>query len=157
MDTGLWEGWIEFVPLEGGSPARSPRETTQPNRDDAVYWATGLSTTYLEGALERALRGPIIKTTSPAVEPLFDSPAPSFSPDKTRTVEGHAILDPFSVYEKGEVLLRKQLHALSPWHLVNIIVDYELSDDDVTVLNRLPQSALIELIVAAVRERMLTS
>jgi hypothetical protein len=52
---GLWQGWIEFVPLGGGEPVRSDRETTQPNRIDAIYWATGLTPVYLEGALVRAL------------------------------------------------------------------------------------------------------
>ena len=33
---GLWEGWIEIV-VDGGAPIRSPRETTQPNRTDAIY------------------------------------------------------------------------------------------------------------------------
>lgn len=56
MDDGLWEGWIEFIPLSGGAPMRTGRETTQPNRTDTLYWATGLSPAYLEGALERALR-----------------------------------------------------------------------------------------------------
>ena len=58
MSDGLWQGWLEFEPLEGssGQPLRSPRETTQPNRTDAVYWATGLTAVYLEGALERALK-----------------------------------------------------------------------------------------------------
>jgi hypothetical protein len=51
---GLWEGWIEFFPIDGGPPLRSPRETTQPNRMDAEYWATGLSRVYLEGAFDRA-------------------------------------------------------------------------------------------------------
>ena len=64
-----------------------------------------------------------------------------------------AVLDPFSVYTKGEALLRKELHALSSWHLVNIITAYDLSDEPVTVLNRLPGSVLIETIVSAVRER----
>ena len=54
MDHGLWEGWIEFRPVGGGPVVRSPRETTQPNHGDLEYWATGLSTVYLEGALERA-------------------------------------------------------------------------------------------------------
>ena len=53
---GLREGWIEFIPLDGGTPVRSPRETTQPNRVGTAYWASGLSTIYLEGALERAWR-----------------------------------------------------------------------------------------------------
>jgi hypothetical protein len=51
---GLWEGWIEFIPLVGGVPLRSPRETTQPNKVDTEYWASGLTPTYLEGALDRA-------------------------------------------------------------------------------------------------------
>ena len=49
MSGGTWEGWIEFVPIDGGRPVRSPRETTQPNRTDTEYWATGLTQVYLEG------------------------------------------------------------------------------------------------------------
>src|SRR5687768_1014810 len=56
LDETLWQGWIEFEPIDApGEVLRSPRETTQPNRTDAIYWATGLSSVYLEGALERAL------------------------------------------------------------------------------------------------------
>ena len=50
-----WQGWVEFVPIGGGAPVASSRETTQPNRTDTVYWATGLTPIYLEGALQRAL------------------------------------------------------------------------------------------------------
>jgi len=56
MSDGLWEGWIEFIPLAGGAHLRSPRETTQPNRVDTLYCATGLTPVYLEGALVRAIR-----------------------------------------------------------------------------------------------------
>jgi hypothetical protein len=52
----IWEGWIEFVPVTRGRVISTPRETTQPNLQDALYWATGLSRVYLEGALVRALR-----------------------------------------------------------------------------------------------------
>jgi len=55
LDDHLWEGWIEFVPVDGGPFVRTPRETTQPNLTDAEYWATGLTHVYLEGALARAL------------------------------------------------------------------------------------------------------
>ena len=55
MGDGLWEGWVEFTTPNGGQPLRTARETTQPNRTDAEYWATGLTPVYLEGALERAL------------------------------------------------------------------------------------------------------
>ncbi len=54
--TAGWEGWIEFFPVDGGPPLRSRRETTQPNRADTEYWATGLTPVYLEGALERTLK-----------------------------------------------------------------------------------------------------
>ena len=83
-DSGLWEGWIEFIPLADGTPVRSPRETTQPNRVDTLYWATGLSPTYLEGALDRALRGPIVKPIVPAARPVFEAPAPDFSEEPRR-------------------------------------------------------------------------
>lgn len=53
--TCLWHGWIEFVPAGGGATIRTPRETSQPNRTDTEYWATGLTPVYLEGALQRAL------------------------------------------------------------------------------------------------------
>ena len=54
-DDGLWEGWLEFVPVgESGEMQTSGRETTQPNRKDLDYWAQGLSKVYLQGALARA-------------------------------------------------------------------------------------------------------
>jgi hypothetical protein len=71
---GTWQGWIEFLPLVSGEPVCSPRETTQPNRTDAVYWATGLTLVYLEGALARALTTSRPSTTPPD-PPLFDGPA----------------------------------------------------------------------------------
>lgn len=53
---GLWEGWLEFAPVEGSAErVRSGRETTQPKRRDIEYWAQGLTRVYLMGALERAL------------------------------------------------------------------------------------------------------
>ena len=55
MENGLWEGWVEFLTTDGGEPLRTGRETTQPNRTDVQYWATGLTPVYLEGALDRAL------------------------------------------------------------------------------------------------------
>jgi hypothetical protein len=52
----VWEGWLEFAPVGGrGIVRRSQIETTQPNRDALVYWASGIEPVYLEGALERAI------------------------------------------------------------------------------------------------------
>ncbi len=73
----MWEGWIEFVPLDNGAqPTRSRRESTQPSRQSLVYWATGLTPVYLKGALDRALDAPLPRRVPRRVEPLFDGPAP---------------------------------------------------------------------------------
>lgn len=53
-EDGMWEGWLEFLPLNGGLPRRTGRETTQPSRETLVYWASGLEPIYFEGAFERA-------------------------------------------------------------------------------------------------------
>ena len=152
LPEGIWQGWIEFRPLDGGEPIRSTRETTQPNRVDAEYWAGGLTPVYLEGALERALNPVRIVHPEPPEPPAFSEPAPTVVAGADLTTE--AVLDPLSVYEKGEVLLRKQLAALSSWHLVNIITHFGLSDEGRGRLSQLPGPALINLIVVAVREQV---
>ena len=162
VDDGLWQGWIEFVPLDADAvPVRSPRETTQPNRRDTEYWATGLTPVYLEGALRRALNPLQVRQAAPKPEPVYQDPAPDFAqsggprppaseapPAKSR----ESILNPFSVYQKGETHLRRQLGALSAWHLANIAEAHELVEDP-TVADRLSQTELIELIVAGVKRR----
>jgi len=145
---GTWQGWIEFVPLDGGAPIRSARETTQPNRQDTLYWATGLTAVYLEGALRRARRPVARPIASPLDPPHFDEPADPFVVSGSVT---EAVLDPFSVYQKGEALLRRQLSALAGWHLVNIIRKYELSKTDPAVLGGRAPAELVETIVSGVR------
>ena len=147
MPDGKWQGWIEFVPLGEGEPVRSPRETTQPNRADTEYWATGLTYIYLEGSLRRALNRPVRPLAKPADPPFFDAPAEAFTVSETT----ESVLDPFSVYRKGEALLRRQLSALAGWHLVNIIRKYELSDEDPARLGAREPADLVEMIIAAVR------
>lgn len=56
---GTWIGWFEF---HGATPAevlRTGPETSQPDRDALVYWASGIEPVYLEGALARA-RGELL-------------------------------------------------------------------------------------------------
>ena len=143
---GLWQGWIEFIPIDRGTPVRSPRETTQPNRTDTEYWATGLTDVYLQGALQRAIDGPAVAPVVPPPQPsLFSTPASNGTPGTG------SVLDPFLAFEKGESLLRRQLGALSTWRLVNIAFDYHLTELDRDTLSRMPAAELIELIVSAVR------
>jgi len=147
MADGKWQGWLEFIPLGDGEPVRSSRETTQPNRTDTEYWATGLTYVYLEGALRRALHRPSRPLAKPVEPPVFDGPASAFTVSETT----ESVLDPFSVYRKGEALLRRQLSALAGWHLVNIIRRYELSDEDPALLSAREPATLVETIIAAVR------
>ncbi len=153
MDDGRWQGWIEFEAVDGSEPVRSPRETTQPNRTDTEYWATGLTPVYLEGALERALRTIPTRTGRLPVEAAFDGPRPT---DDETAAAREAVLNPFSVYRKGEALLRRQLRAFDSWHLVNIITAYELSDLTTDELNAMSAPELIEVISVAVRDRVET-
>jgi hypothetical protein len=148
-----WQGWVEFVPVGKGTIVRSGRETTQPNREGLVYWASGLTPVYLEGALHRALNPVSRPVAAPVASPTFDGPAPDFIASSTVT---ESVLNPLSVYRKGESLLRRQLGALSSWHLVNIVVRYDLSVQPAHELNRMTQGELIELIVVATRERIET-
>jgi len=147
---GQWQGWLEFVPIGEGEPIRSARETTQPNRQDTRYWATGLTPVYLEGALRRSQRPPVRPVAQTPDPPHFDGPAEPFVVQGGTT---EAPLDPFSVYQKGEALLRRQLAAFAGWHLVNIIRKYELSREDPAVLANRPPAQLIEIIVDGVRRQ----
>jgi hypothetical protein len=149
--TDRWEGWIEFLPVNGGKPVRSRRETTQPNRTDTAYWASGLSAVYLQGTLARTLAPPPVTAAAKVAEAVFNSPAP---PDLLpRDPATPTVMDPFSVYRKGETMLRSRLSALSAWHLANIVRANDLSDLDPGSLERTSQPDLVELIVAAVRQR----
>jgi len=150
LSRNLWQGWLEFVPAVGGAVIRSGRETTQPNRQDTAYWATGLTPVYLEGALERALNPPHRPPQQAPSTSVFEGPAPD---SETTPPSREGVLNPFSVYRKGESLLRSQLSALSGWHLVNIIEAYGLSEQATAELESTPSGVLVELIVAAVRER----
>ena len=143
----IWEGWLEFASDEGRDVRRTPRETTQPNRESLAYWASGLSGTYLEGAFARTLTPPIVRGAETAA-PFFAEPAPSVIVDPP--VTDRAVLDPFSVGAKGEDLLRRELGALRDWHLRNIIRAYRLADED-TDLETLSEQELIEIIVDAVQ------
>jgi hypothetical protein len=152
VDGGQWEGWLEFLPRTEGDPQRTGRETTQPNRVDLAYWATGLSRVYLDGALGRALQPVTIAAPSVLdLEPMFSGPADSH--ERVATDAGpRTVLDPFAVYAQGEAILRQELSALSADHLRNIISAYALSPVRRGGIAR-SEAELVTQIVSAVRER----
>jgi len=178
---GVWEGWVEYEPNDGSPVLRTPRETTQPKLTDLEYWAGGLTPVYLEGALERALDAErAIEVEFDAPEgPAYEGPAPDPATrvpmalphlgarsdlaegvtddvdlaEREEDVEvDEAVLNPFSVFAKGEGLLRLQLGALSARHLRSIVRAYRLAED--IDLHALDAVELAELIVAGVRTKL---
>jgi hypothetical protein len=130
---GLWEGWLEFTPVGREIPSiATDRETTQPNRTDLDYWASGLSNVYLEGALQRAIARnsateiPDDALAAPSTAQRAARRAPAASTKVAAGIRRHAVLDPFAVYAQGEEVLRKELHALSLDHLATIVDAYDL-------------------------------
>jgi sulfur relay (sulfurtransferase) DsrF/TusC family protein len=169
-EDGRWEGWIEFHPQDGGLTLRTTRETEQPNRIDLKHWATGLTLSYVEGALERAYNPhtPDLHPRTVVAQPSFDRPASS-APERTTTSAPHglaaqlpafdpvvakrAALNPYGVYShEGEVALRAQLSALDEAELRNIIRAYQVIDEDDVDTLAMHHASLVELIAAAVRK-----
>jgi hypothetical protein len=145
----MWEGWLEFVPAAAGVPVRTGRETTQPNRDALMYWATGLTTTYIEGALERTVAQPLPRVGDHEVEatPAFSAPAGVATPTGTAT----PVLDPFHVHTEGANVLRGQLEALNEDQLRTIALAYRIADrSELEVATR---AEVISLIMVAADKR----
>lgn len=93
---GMWEGWLEFVPIEGDGRniVVSAAESRQPERAHLEYWAQGLTPVYVEGSLERALH-PVTVRVRAAEMPVSGAPAARVV---TVTSGGpRPILDPFEV------------------------------------------------------------
>ena len=67
---GRWGGWIVFFPLDRSPAIATDCETTQPTFEGLAVWAAGLTLTYLEGALVRALQ---LAVASAALDQLSDT------------------------------------------------------------------------------------
>src|SRR5687767_9952987 len=104
-DDGAWEGWLEFVSLDRTLVWRTGRETTQPNRTDLMYWATGLSQVFLDGALSRAMTPtPQIVVSAPE-PPAFDGPADDVevvTEPPLLELPAEPVIDPYLAYARGE-------------------------------------------------------
>ncbi len=143
-----WEGWIEFVPADGGGDVLvSPIESRQPERQHLAYWATGLTPVYLEGALRRA-RNPLTLRIPIMDEPISDQPAARRVVVQRVIPKPEPILDPFEIGERSLDVLRQELLALNRPRLLTIISAYSLAGAiDVT---RMSDSQMVGFIVAAV-------
>ena len=127
-DDGMWEGWLEFEPLQGeGDPVIGRVESRQPERTHLAYWATGLTPVFLQGALQRALSPLTVVVRLPEV-PLSDEPAPRMrAAAGAPTVGPEAVLDPFAIGRRSLDVLRSELSALNRPRLLNIIAAHGLN------------------------------
>lgn len=149
----VWEGWIEFVPADDSPTAiRTAKETLQPNRTDLMYWATGLTRIFLEGALKRALAGPVYIERERPLHPYFEGPAPAVVVADRRPVQPHPVLDPFDTYLQGEDILVRELGALDTPRLRDIVQAYGFADR--TRTEEAGRHELTGLIVAGVQRRL---
>jgi len=149
-DDGLYEGWIEFLPtMPQAEAVRTPRETLQPNRADVLYWASGLTQTYLDGALRRALpEKPVERVAERQVRPIFHRPASPRSAE-IATRPPRAVLNPYEVYQQGENILVQELSALDAPHLYDIVRAYGFASP--AEAQGASAEALTRMIVSGVR------
>jgi hypothetical protein len=148
----MWEGWIEFVPVDGSSDVLvTSVESRQPERQHLAYWATGLSHVYMEGALRRA-RNPVTVRVPVIDEPISDKPAARRVIVERIVPRPEPVLDPFEIGARNIEILRQELTALNRPRLLNIIAAFDLAPDvDVT---RMTDGELIGVIVASVDTRL---
>jgi hypothetical protein len=138
---GVWEAWLEFVPLDDALEVlRTTTETTQPTREDVVRWSETLTQVYLQGALARALDisdgGGVVRN----YETVIADVAVPF--------------DPFEVLPLGNAALRARLRVLTRPELVAMIQKYELNPAGKS-LTRLSDAQLVTFIVTAVEVQAL--
>ena len=149
-DDRMWEGWIEFTPIDGGADVLvTGVESRQPEREHLVYWATGLTPIFLEGALHRARR-PVTVRVRPVEIPVSTEPKPR-DPVVARVMPPgpEPVLDPFEVGGKNLDILRQELGALNRPRLLNIIAAFDLNPggEDISWMS---DRQLIQFIVTAV-------
>jgi hypothetical protein len=152
----MWEGWLEFIPRD---PARyailaSPVESRQPQREYLDYWASGLTSVYAEGALDRAVHPVTVRTRGVEV-PATERPAPRITAAPAGSVSGAQmpLLDPFEVGVRSLEILRQELSALGRRRLVNIIAAFGLNPSKCD-LSWMTDAQLIAFIVTAVDAQM---
>jgi hypothetical protein len=148
-DDGMWEAWLEFVPVAGaGDVLVSSVESRQPEHAHLLYWATGLTPVYLEGALARA-RHPLTVRVRAEEPPFSTEPAPR----EVVVTGGHSrpdtVLDPFEVGARNLDILRQELSALNRPRLLNIIEAFDLNPagEDISWMT---DAQLVHFIVVAV-------
>ena len=124
-------------------------ESRQPESEHLVYWATGLSEVYLEGALDRA-RHPLTVRVRAAETPASTGPAaPTVVASPAYPRGPQPVLDPFDIGSRNLDILRQELTALDRPRLLNLIAAYDLNPAHESI-DWLTDAQLVHFIVVAV-------
>jgi len=153
-DDGMWDGWLEFEPLDSDQPVVvGPVESRQPEAHDLTYWASGLTRVFLEGALKRALNPLTVHVRIPK-GPTSSAPAPRV---RVVTPAGptrpEAVLDPLDIGSRNLDQLRRQLGALNRPRLLNVIAAYDLNPAGEEI-SWMSDAQLVTFIVTATEVRL---
>jgi hypothetical protein len=152
-EDGMWQGWLEFLPVDGGEVIVSGVESTQPEREHLVYWATGLTPVYLEGALQRALKPATVRVRV-VEEPVSHAPAQRVITHRMAASRPEAVLDPFEIGSRSLDVLRQELTALNRPRLLNIIAAYDLNPGGEEI-DWMTDAQLVTFIVTATEAQLL--
>ena len=137
LSSGMWESWLEFVPLDDTlNVLITKTATTQSTREDVVHWSETLTMTYLQGAFDRAVQ-----------------PRGGRTLVRRYVTTATDVLAPFDPFELlpllGKAALRARLRPLSRPELLAMIRKYDLNPARKS-LTRLSDSQLATFIVTAV-------
>ena len=132
---GVWEAWLEFVPVDDGLEVlQTKTETTQPTREDVVRWSETLTQVYLQGAFARAVDisdgGSVVRNY------------------ETVIVDVAVPFDPFEVLPLGNAALRARLRLLTRPELAMMIQKYDLNPAGKS-LTRLSDAQIVTFTVTA--------
>lgn len=161
MAGGLWEAWIQFSPTDGGDPVSTGRETEQLSRGDLRFWAAGLTRTYLDLALSKALSPQRFSPFGYVPAVSFPSEHDSVADDTefmvletSALMRPRPVLDPIAIYARGEYALRQELRLLDAPRLRDIILAYDFAPNEASEMARTFEDALTEQIVAGVQQHV---
>ena len=115
---GIWEGWLEYVPLDDSDALVTPTETTQSTRGALQHWADVIDETYVQGAFARAVA---VTNAGPArlAATRFAAAA------GVRSDVG--VPDPFVLLQSGREAMRDRLLALPRDMLLDVIAGFGLN------------------------------
>lgn len=121
-----WQGWLVFERTTDGKRFATGVETTQSNAEGILYWATGLTDAYFDGALARAQNTRSRDTSAIAVPPPLVSSDSETHRQRLAAIE-RDVLDCFTRHRTRRLLTRSLFDELPYAHadVVRALEDLE--------------------------------